>query len=105
MTEGEFIRFYKKRNKIKSHKKVKEKIDLFWNVLLKALEEDKKVVFKEWGTFEKRERKARKVLVPMWEKPIYTEPREAIKFRAGKSLIEIANGDTDEQKRNGKAIQ
>ena len=61
-----------------------------------ALEEDKKVVFKEWGTFEKRERKARKVLVPMWEKPIYTEPREAIKFRAGKSLIEIANGDTDE---------
>ena len=105
MTEGEFIRFYKKRNKIKSHKKVKEKIDLFWNVLLKALEEDKKVVFTEWGTFEKRERKARKVLVPMWEKPIYTEPREAIKFRAGKSLIEIANGDTDEQKRNGKAIQ
>ena len=32
----------------------------------------------------------------MWEKPIYTEPREAIKFRAGKSLIEIANGDIDE---------
>ena len=53
MTEGEFIRFYKKRNRIKSHKKVKEKIDLFWNVLLKALEEDKKVVFKDWGVFKK----------------------------------------------------
>ena len=43
MTEGEFIRFYKKRNKIKNHKTVKEKIDLFWDVLLKALDEDKKV--------------------------------------------------------------
>ena len=40
MTEGEFIRFYKKRNKIKSHREVREKIELFWNVLLKALEED-----------------------------------------------------------------
>ena len=43
MTEGKFIRFYKKRNKIKSHKEVKEKIDLFWATLLKVLEEDKKV--------------------------------------------------------------
>ena len=65
MTEGEFIRFYKKRNNSKSHKEVREKIDLFWNVLLKALDEDKKVIFKNWGVFEKRERKARKVLVPM----------------------------------------
>ncbi|MEJ6465187.1 HU family DNA-binding protein [Fusobacterium ulcerans] len=96
MTEGEFIRFYKKRNRIKSHKEVKEKIDLFWDVLLKALEEDKKVIFKEWGTFEKKEMKSRKVLVPMWEKPIYTEAREAIKFRAGKGLIKIANGGIDE---------
>ena len=96
MTEGEFIRFYKKRNNSKSHKEVREKIDLFWNVLLKALDEDKKVTLQNWGVFEKRERKARKVLVPMWEEARYTEPKEAVKFRAGKSLIEIANGDTDE---------
>ena len=86
MTEGEFIRFYKKRNKIKSHKKVKEKIDLFWNVLLKALDEDKKVTLQSWGVFEKRERKARKVLVPMWEEARYTEPKEAVKFRASKKI-------------------
>ena len=86
MTEGEFIRFYKKRNKIKSHKKVKEKIDLFWNVLLKALDEDKKVTLQNWGVFEKRERKARKVLVPMWEEARYTEPKEAVKFRASKKI-------------------
>ena len=96
MTEGEFLRFYKKRNNSKNLKVVKEKIDLFWNVLLKALEEDKKVTFKEWGTFEKKEMKPRKVLVPMWEKATYTEPREAIKFRAGKGLMKIANSDADE---------
>ena len=96
MTEGKFIRFYKKRNNSKSHKEVREKIDLFWNVLLKALEEDKKVTFKNWGAFENREMKVRKVLVPTWEKAQYIKPKEIVKFRAGKSLIEIANGDTDE---------
>ena len=63
---------------------------------LKALEEDKKVTFKNWGAFEKREMKVRKVLVPTWEKAQYIKPKEIVKFRAGKSLIEIANGDTDE---------
>ena len=76
MTEGEFIRFYKKRNNSKSHKEVREKIDLFWNVLLKALDEDKKVILKNWGVFEKRERKVRKVLVPTWEKAQYIKPQE-----------------------------
>ena len=96
MIEGEFIRFYKKRNKIKNHKAVKEKIDLFWNVLLKALEEDKKVVFKGWGIFEKREVKSRKIKVPMWEEERYTDPKEVIKFRAGKGLIKMVEGDTNE---------
>ena len=96
MTEGEFIRFYKKRNKIKNHKAVKEKIDLFWNVLLKALEEDKKVVFKDWGVFEKREIKSRKIKMPMWEEERYTEPQKALKFRAGKGLVKMAEGDVDE---------
>ena len=96
MTEGKFIRFYKKRNNSKSHKEVREKIDLFWDVLFEALKKDKKVIFKNWGAFEKREMKVRKVLVPTWEKAQYIKPKESIKFRAGKSFIEIANGDTDE---------
>ena len=96
MTEGEFIRFYKKRNKIKNHKAVKEKIDLFWDVLLKALDEDKKVALQNWRVFEKRERKARKILEPMREEAGYTEPKEAVKFKAGKALVKIANGDKDE---------
>ena len=104
MTEGEFVRFYKKRNKSKSHKEVKKKIDLFWDVLLKALDEEKKVVFKYWGVFEEKEVKSRKVLVPIWKEARYTEPKKIVKFRPGKRLVEIANGDADEQKRAGKAI-
>ena len=96
MTEGEFIRFYKNKNKSKSHKEVKEKIDLFWDVLLKALEEDKKVVFKGWGIFEKREVKSRKIKVPMWEEERYTDSKEVIKFRAGKGLIKMVAGDENE---------
>lgn len=96
MTEREFIKFYQKRNEIKSHKTVKEKIDLFWNVLLKALAEDKKVTFKGWGAFEKKEVKPRRVVVPMWGEARYTQPKETIKFRAGLELIKIANSDINE---------
>lgn len=95
MTEGEFVRFYKKRNKSKNHKIVKEKINLFWKILLKILEEDKKITFKDWGTFEKKEVKSRKVVVPMWEKAGYTKPKEVIRFKAGLGFIKAVNGDSD----------
>ena len=86
MTEGEFIRFYKNRNNSKSHKEVREKIDLFRNVLFEALKKDKKVMFKEWGVFEKREINSRKIKVPMWEEERYTELKKVIKFRASKKI-------------------
>ena len=62
----------------------------------KVLEEDKKVIFKEWGVFEKRETKSRKIKMPMWEEERYTEPKKVIKFRAGKGLVKMAEGDADE---------
>ena len=55
MKEGEFIKFYKERNLSRNYKEVKEKIDLFWTVVLKALAEDGKVSLKDWGVFEKKE--------------------------------------------------
>ena len=96
MTETEFIKFYKERNGIKSKKEAKEKIDNFWKALFKAIDEDKKVVFKYWGVFEEKEVRSRKVLVPIWKEARYTEPKKIVKFRAGKRLVEIANGDADE---------
>ena len=32
----------------------------------------------------------------MWEEERYTKPKEVIKFRAGKGLIKMAEGDVDE---------
>lgn len=96
MKESMFIKYYKKRNKSKNYKEAKEKIDLFWNVLLKALEEES-VILKNWGTFEKKEMKARKVIIPNTEKAITTKAKKVIKFRAGKGLRNIVNGvDADE---------
>ena len=54
MKEADFIKLYKKRSGDKDKKIVKEKIDRFWEMLFKALEEEKKVKFKDWGVFETR---------------------------------------------------
>ena len=78
MTETEFIKFYKKE--------AKEKIDNFWKALFKAIDEDKKVVFKNWGIFEEKDVKSRKIVIPKHPKEIYTQPKKVLKFRAGEGL-------------------
>ena len=64
MKEAEFIKFYKERNEIKSKKEAKEKIDSFWNALFKAVSEEKRVMFKDWGVFEEKDVKSRKIVIP-----------------------------------------
>ena len=97
MKEGEFIRFYKERNLSRNYKEVKEKIDLFWNAVLKALDEDGKVSLKDWGVFEKKEVAPRKIMTPRMEKERVTKTREKIRFRTGTGLKTLVNGDdTDE---------
>ena len=97
MTEGKFIRFYKERNDLKSQQEVKEKIDLFWNTLLKVLNEGEKVTFKNWGTFEQKEVRSRKIVIPKMDKVGFTKAKKKIRFKAGAGLQDIVNGaGTDE---------
>ena len=97
MTEKEFIKFYKKRNLSRSYKEVKEKIDLFWDTILKALDEDGKVSLKDWGVFEKKEVKPRRIVIPNMEKVTITKAKKVIKFKAGAGLRNVVNEvDTDE---------
>ncbi|WP_462424391.1 hypothetical protein [Fusobacterium ulcerans] len=63
MREEEFIRLYKKERKLKNLKKAKEEIHFFWSVLMEVLKEEK-VMFKNWGKFEVKNVKARKVKIP-----------------------------------------
>ena len=93
MTEKEFIKFYKKRNLSRSYKEVKEKIDLFWGTILKALAEDGKVSLKDWGVFEKKEVAPRKIMTPRMEKERVTKAGEKISFRTGTGLKTLVNGD------------
>ncbi|HBJ77525.1 MULTISPECIES: HU family DNA-binding protein [Fusobacterium] len=97
MTEKEFIKFYKRRNFSRNHKEAKEKIDLFWNAILKALDEDGKVVLKNWGVFEKKEVKARKIVTPQMKEAVIIEAKKKIRFRTGTGLQDAINrGDIDE---------
>ena len=97
MTEKEFIKFYKRRNFSRNHKEAKEKIDLFWNVILKALDEDGKVSLKNWGRFEKKEVKSRKIVIPKMNEAVITEAKKKIRFRTGTGLQDVINsGDIDE---------
>ena len=98
MREADFIKLYKKRSGDKDKKISKEKVDRFWRMLFKALEGDK-VKFKDWGLFEIKEMRSRKIIVPVSTEVIYTKPKKTIKFRAGKGLIDLINnesGDDDE---------
>ncbi|UYI77571.1 MAG: HU family DNA-binding protein [Fusobacterium varium] len=97
MKEGEFIKFYKERNLSRNYKEVKEKIDLFWNAVLKALDEDGKVSLKDWGVFEKKEVAPRKIMTPRMEKERVTKAGEKIIFRTRTGLKTLVNGaDVDE---------
>ena len=92
MTEKEFIKFYKRRNFSRNHKEAKEKIDLFWDTILKALDEDGKVLLKDWGAFEKKEVAPRKIITPRMEKAGLTRAGEKVRFRTGTGLKNLVNG-------------
>ena len=97
MTEKEFIKYYRNRNHLKNVKEAKEKVELFWDTILKALAEDGKVSLKDWGVFEKKEVSPRKIMTPRMEKERVTKAGEKIKFRTGTGLKTLVNGDdTDE---------
>ena len=93
MKEKEFLYLCKETLKLKSFKEAKEREALFWAVIKKALEKDKRVVFKDWGVFEMKDVKSRKVIVPTLDGEFYTEPKKVIKFLCGKGLRERVNED------------
>ena len=97
MTEKEFIKYYRNRNHLKNVKEAKEKVELFWDTILKALDEDGKVVLKNWGVFEKKEVKARKIVIPQMKETVIIEAKKKIWFRTGTGLQDAVNGiDADE---------
>lgn len=91
MKEKEFLKIYKERRGLKNIDEAKEKFELFW----KTLEEqlllgEKRILFKNWGAFEKKERLPRKVRTKSG-KVVMSKGKTVINFRAGKGLREEIN--------------
>lgn len=90
MTEREFINFYKERNYSKNYKEAKEKIDLFWDVLLIALEEDKvvdgNIKFLRKGVFEIISRQPKTISNPVTRERMVIYPKKTVRFRASKMV-------------------
>lgn len=91
MNEENFFKLYKIERKLKSKKESKEKIEKIWKTLFNILESEKKVIFKNWGVFEKKEVLPRKYIIPKYSQEFYTKSKEVIKFKPGKKLIENIN--------------
>lgn len=86
MKETEFIREYKRVRELKNLKIAKERVEIFWETLLDILKEEKKVIFKGWGNFEVKERKAKIFNNPKTKKAERIPACKKIIFKQGKLL-------------------
>ena len=81
MTEVKFLEIYKKRKNLKSIYESKEKLELFWKVVFAGLAQDKKVIVKDFGVFEIKKLKPRKIYDIHKNIFFMTKERTALKFK------------------------
>ena len=91
MTEAEFLELYKKKRKLKNIKEAKEKLELFWDVIFTGIALEKKVIVKDFGTFEAKKLKPRKIYDIHKNSLYMTKERTASKFRVKNEFMKIVN--------------
>lgn len=91
MTEREFLSLYQKKRGLKNINEAKEKINMFWEALFEALEENDSVSFRGWGIFEKKLVPARRIMNINTKKLQYSSPKKSIRFRTGTVLSNRIN--------------
>ena len=91
MTEKEFLTLYKERRNLKSIREAKERLDSFCKALFDVLEEEDKVIIKDWGIFEKKEVTPRKILNLATREMMITEEKKVIKFKPRMKMIDKVN--------------
>jgi len=87
MTEKEFLLLYKERRNLKSMREAKEIFETFWLSLTEALAQDEKLIIKDWGIFEKKLQKPKKVFNIKTGKIITTEKKKIIKFKPREKML------------------
>lgn len=91
MRKKEFKEYYSKLNNLEKEKS-SEEVEIFLLTMKKAFSMYPKIVFRNFGTFEVRETKERKVVDPRGSgKLIEAKPRKYVKFKMSKTLEEELN--------------
>ena len=91
MTEIEFLKLYKNKRKLKSIKEAKEKLEIFWDIIFTGIALEKKVTVKDFGTFEVKKLKSRKIYNIHKNSLYMTKERTALKFRVKNEFMKIVN--------------
>ena len=91
MTEIEFLKLYKNKRKLKSIKEAKEKLEIFWDIIFAGIALEKKVTVKDFGTFEAKKLKSRKIYNIHKNSLYMTKERTGLKFRVKNEFMKIVN--------------
>lgn len=88
MTEKEFLLLYKERRNLKSMREAKESFETLWDSIFYALDTDENLIIKDWGIFEKKLLKSKRVFNISTKEIITTENKKVIKFRPREKMLE-----------------
>ena len=88
MIKKEFKKFYAKQNNLDEEEASKE-VEAFLETMKEAFSNYPKIVFRNFGTFEVKETKERKIVDPRGTNEIINaKPRKYVKFKISKNLEE-----------------
>lgn len=87
MNKKEFMLELRKKLGIKDLEIIESKVNNFWDSWFETLKENKKLTIKDFGKFEIKDVKPRKVVSPYGE--FITNLSKKIRFTAGKELREM----------------
>lgn len=96
MGEKEFLKLYMKERGLKNLEEAKEKVDIFWKTVKESLEKGEKVKFKDWGNFEMKDVRPRRIIELKTKKNTIIPGSRKIKFSSGKGLIKFINDEIGE---------
>ena len=88
MIKKEFKKFYAEYNKM-NEDEASQEVEDFLEMMKQAFSKYPKIVFRDFGTFEVKETKVRKITDPRGSsEPIISKPRKYVKFKQSINLEE-----------------
>lgn len=87
MIKKDFVKIYMEQNLIEDEKIAKEEIERFLKTFKYALTVDNELIFRNVGSFEVKQTKAREVVdLQDYSNKIQTKPRKYVKFRISENF-------------------